>query len=66
MDELFNAITEGDLNKIVISDELIESRKFKKTPFMYACVYGKLDIVKYLVEAGCDVNADDWVSFSFG
>ena len=58
--DLFDAAAKGDFKKtkaLIEAGANIEFRHFERTPLMIACLTGHLEVVKYLVDKGADINA---------
>ena len=67
--EIFNAITAGDLEKVKIIiqadvSQLEITQEYNATPLMFAATEGKLEIAKYLIKKGANVNYLRPVGFS--
>lgn len=66
--DIIDAAKHGDLeriNKIVKEDRMQVnacSPQDGATPLMFAAMMGRLDIVRYLVDKGCDINMQDTIS----
>ena len=58
----------GDLTRLkeILEDDIMQrdacSPQDGATPLMFAAMTGHLDIVKLLVEKGCDINKQDPIS----
>jgi len=59
--DLIDAVYEGDLEKVkklLDEGEDVNARDdYGRTPLHYASIYGIVDVVKFLVEKGADINA---------
>ena len=58
----------GDLDKVreILVGDMTQRDSWSvsdgATPLMYAAIAGRLDLVRLLVEAGCDINKKDSVN----
>ncbi len=70
--DLFPLIEKGDVSVIrnlvekqqqpVVVDKLNQQEDC--TPLMYAACFGRLDVIKFLIEKGADINSQNNVSLS--
>ena len=60
MENLFNACIAGDLKTVKnLVEDGIYFQEFDNKALCLACCNGRLDIVKYLVEKGADIHANN-------